>query len=209
LLAIGTTSYLLNQKGFARRFQPETRNTHLTEFPKKTPASRIATTSPTTTPEREPAVLANPKTQTSSVGNTLDSSHPNWDYFTVDSTKGEVLVVQGPPSSFDKHVFSYGNSKVYFKDGRVTRWDSSPTNPLKTRLLPSQPNMPNKGYFTVGSKKEEVLAVQGMPTGFDDRVFEYGPSKVYFNEGRVTRWYIQPEHPLKVRGTAGQEDVLD
>jgi hypothetical protein len=48
-----------------------------------------------------------------------------------------------------------------------------------------------------------------MPTGFHDRIFEYGPSKVYFSKGRVTRWDIQPEYPLKVKGTAGQEDVFN
>jgi len=211
VLAIGATTYLLNQKGNVRRSEPAARNTNGVGVSKEGPGSPVPSTREPVTQGKKPTVPANSRTYSPSAGSTLNSRHQGSDYFTVDSTKGEVLVVQGPPSSFDKHVFNYGNSKVYFNNGRVTRWDSSPSDPLKIRLLPSQPNMPNKGYFTVGSKKEEVLAVQGMPTGFDDRVFEYGMSKVYFSEGRVTRWDIQADFPLKVRGTAGQGlgDALD
>lgn len=135
-------------------------------------------------------------------GRAVDSPNPNQATFTVDSTKEEVLALQGPPTEFDDRVFTYGNSKVYFSDGRVASWDNSPTHPLKTRLVSSKPNMPNKGYFTMGSKKEEVLAVQGMPSGFTERVFEYGSSKVYFSKGRVIGWDVQAGYPLEVKSVA-------
>ena len=44
------------------------------------------------------------------------------------------------------------------------------------------------GYFTVGSNKDEVLAVQGQPNDFDDRVWWYGLSRVFFNQNRVVKW---------------------
>ena len=45
-----------------------------------------------------------------------------------------------------------------------------------------------RGYFTVGSTKDEVLAVQGSPSSFTDSVFNYGTSEVIFRGGRVTSW---------------------
>ncbi|MDE0040462.1 MAG: hypothetical protein OXT74_00350, partial [Candidatus Poribacteria bacterium] len=88
-------------------------------------------------------------------------------YFTVGSTKDEVLAVQGTPKSFSDWEFDYGSSSVYFSNGRVTRWYNSPFAPLKARLVPKS-NTINRGYFTVGSTKDEVLAVQGTPKSFSD-----------------------------------------
>jgi len=42
--------------------------------------------------------------------------------FEVGSTKDEVLVVQGTPSSFTEDRFEYGSSVVYFREGRVVVW---------------------------------------------------------------------------------------
>lgn len=42
--------------------------------------------------------------------------------FTVGSTKDEVLVVQGTPSSFTPDRFEYGSSVVYFRENRVLVW---------------------------------------------------------------------------------------
>jgi len=45
-------------------------------------------------------------------------------------------------------------------------------------------------YFTIGSTEEEVLAVMGDPTNYDDmgslgKRFSYGISTVYFENGKV------------------------
>jgi hypothetical protein len=42
--------------------------------------------------------------------------------FTVGSTRDEVLVVEGTPTSFSQDRFDYGSSVVYFRDGRVVAW---------------------------------------------------------------------------------------
>jgi DnaJ domain len=44
------------------------------------------------------------------------------DYFSVDSTKDDVLVVQGTPTAFSTDKFEYGGSEVYFHNNRVVRW---------------------------------------------------------------------------------------
>ncbi len=216
VLAIGVIGYALNQPGH-QRHPPHSppRNPGAIEVPKENSRSWVPSEPAPSMPERKTTGLPNlsdsggintpTRSTAASECNIVSSAGLNRGSFTVDSTKEEVLAVQGTPTHSDGRVFTYGNSKVYFNDGRVTRWHNSPTDPLKARLSPSKPNMPNKGYFTVGAKKEEVLAVQGLPTGFDDRVFEYGLSKVYFSAGRVTHWDVQAGFPLRVRSvTTGQ-----
>jgi len=46
--------------------------------------------------------------------------------FTVGSTRDEVLVVEGTPTSFSQDRFDYGSSVVYFRDGRVVAWKNGP-----------------------------------------------------------------------------------
>jgi hypothetical protein len=56
-------------------------------------------------------------------------------YFTVGSSKNEVLVVQGTPTAFSEDRFSYGGSEVYFKNDQVVSWKSDPASvPLRAQL---------------------------------------------------------------------------
>ena len=120
------------------------------------------------------------------------------EYFTVGSTKDEVLAIQGTPTKLSEDDFEYGYSTIYFSHGVVLSWDSSRVNPLKVRLLPSA-NIARKEYFTVDSTKDDVLAIQGTPTEFSEDEFDYGFSKVYFSHGIVHSWYSSRKNPLKVR----------
>ncbi len=109
------------------------------------------------------------------------------DYFTVASTKDEVLAIQGTPSQFSDYSFTYGGSTVRFKDGRVVSWyDGYPK--LKVKLLPTS-KIEATEFFTIGSTKDEVLAVQGTPSQFSDSSFTYGGSTVHFKNGKVASWY--------------------
>src|SRR5215813_2640191 len=67
-------------------------------------------------------------------------------------------------------------------------WDIWPGSPLKIQLLPVASISPVPASFTVGSTKDEVLAVQGTPTRVTERLWEYGASLVFFTDNRVTRW---------------------
>ena len=118
-------------------------------------------------------------------------------YFTVGSTKNEVLNVQGKPAYFNDQLWTYGASHIQFRDGRVISWHNSPLNPLKVKFLPIQ--MTSKEYFTVGSTKDEVLFIQGTPTSYDDQSWSYGSSHIQFRDGRVVSWYNSPLSPLKVQ----------
>ncbi|MGO9775922.1 MAG: J domain-containing protein [Terracidiphilus sp.] len=59
---------------------------------------------------------------------------PDLEFFTVNSTKDEVLVVQGTPTEFSEDTFKYGDSVVYFNRNRVVNWKNDPGSvPLRVR----------------------------------------------------------------------------
>ncbi len=91
------------------------------------------------------------------------------DYFTVGSTKNDVLAIQGEPTTFNDSYLTYGMSMVMFQDGKVINWNSADVK-LKAKYLTAT-NLIPKEYFTVGSTREDVLAIQGEPTTFSDKYF--------------------------------------
>lgn len=107
------------------------------------------------------------------------------DYFTVGSTKEEVLLLHGMPDSFTDSEFTYGYALVRFKDNKVVNWeDDSTPKKLKARLQPS-PTVKVRDTFTIGSTRDEVLAIQGTPDKFTETEFHYGFSIVRFKDGKV------------------------
>jgi len=107
-------------------------------------------------------------------------------YFTVGSRKDEVVAVQGAPDSFTDRLFQYGSSLVSFRDGRVVSWRSDHP-PLRARL-PLDWSAAGLGYFTTGSRRDEVIAVEGLPDAFTATTFQYGSSAVFFRGDRVESW---------------------
>lgn len=123
------------------------------------------------------------------------------EYFTYNSTKDEVLSVQGTPDHFGANTFHYGYSTVQFKDDRVAGWNQTAAFPLKIELAPSMPT--SSKYFTLGSTRDEVIAAQGTPDQYSERMFKYGYSTVSFENDRVISWYqSSASPPLNVRSDA-------
>ena len=112
------------------------------------------------------------------------------DYFTIGSSKAHVIAVQGQPTSFDSMRFMFGASWVNFdSNGRVKDWFSG-YNKLKARIEIDNSKYIGRDYFTVGSSKAHVIAVQGQPTSFDSMRFMFGASWVNFDSnGRVKDWF--------------------
>ena len=117
-------------------------------------------------------------------------------YITVGSTYEAVRTIQGTPTLATDRLWEYGGSRLYFKAGHVIGWDIWPGSPLKVQLLPAASSSPMPAYFTVGLTKDEVLAVQGTPTRVTERLWEYGGSRVFFTDHRVTRWEVWSGTPL-------------
>lgn len=108
----------------------------------------------------------------------------------------EVNAIQGAPSAVEKNIWHYGQSKVYFENGRVTGWISHPENPLSV-LIPYHAPIGVQRHIHVGDTKEEVRSIQGDPIDEQPDVWDYGISRVYFSDGRVTGWHDSPLQQLR------------
>jgi hypothetical protein len=118
--------------------------------------------------------------------------------FTVGSSLGEVYAIQGVPTKTEKDVWFYGNSKVYFARGKVLRWDEKTDSPLRVDIV-SGFDKTSARFFGRGSTKDDVLAAQGRPDRDAGSVWDYGLSRVYFENDRVTGWHEAQYNPLRVR----------
>jgi hypothetical protein len=107
--------------------------------------------------------------------------------FAIGATTGDVLTIQGPPTSRQGNVWYYGTSRVIFDNGQVSGWVESPGDLLHV------------AWFTVGATKDQVRAIQGSPTSTAATVWVYGKSRVTFDNDRVTAWVNVPSDPLHVR----------
>ncbi|MCE5243237.1 MAG: DnaJ domain-containing protein [Syntrophobacteraceae bacterium] len=107
-------------------------------------------------------------------------------FFTLGSTQNDVLLVQGTPTQIGANKWHYGFSEIRFKDGRVEEYNNFFGN-LKIRLVPSESPNPTakKGYFTIGSSRDEVLSLQGTPTVIQGNTWYYQSSYITFRDGRV------------------------
>ncbi|HEX9626062.1 MAG TPA: J domain-containing protein [Acidiferrobacterales bacterium] len=130
----------------------------------------------------------------------IPESRASAPYFTTGSSLGDVYTVQGQPTHTEEGVWHYGASRVYFENGRVSRWEHDARNPLRASL-PLDTTAANRtsSGFTMGSTKAEVLAAQGRPLRAGDEEWDYGASKVYFDNGRVSGWQESYLNPLHVR----------
>lgn len=122
---------------------------------------------------------------------------PSVTHFTVGSSIGDVYAAQGVPTRTEGDIWYFGNSKIYFADGKVMRWEENMDSPLKVSLVPGM-ETGHKSHFRRGSTKAEVMAVQGTPDRDAGNVWDYGVSRVYFEGDRVTGWQESPLYPLKV-----------
>jgi curved DNA-binding protein CbpA len=119
--------------------------------------------------------------------------HKIYSYITVGSTQQEVLAQLGTPTATSEDKLVYGKSELYFKNNNVVGWRIDPvSSPIKVKLWPESSVDTTLKSFTIGSRKDVVLVVQGTPTAFSENKFEYGGSEVYFQNNRVLGWKNDP-----------------
>ena len=59
---------------------------------------------------------------------------------------------------------------------------------------------PDLDAFTVGSTKNDVLAVEGTPSYYSENKWGYDGAEVYFQDNRVVSWKNDPASvPLRAR----------
>jgi hypothetical protein len=54
--------------------------------------------------------------------------------------------------------------------------------------------------LAIGMDEKQVRRIQGEPFNSHEHRWEYGPSWILFECGKVVDWYSSPLHPLQVRG---------
>jgi hypothetical protein len=113
------------------------------------------------------------------------------------STLGEVYAIQGVPTVTQGDTWQYGKSRIRFAEGRVISWSEHPDNALQ--IARDQTVQLHEGYFAVGSTKNQVREIQGTPVRETDTIWDYAPSRVFFEHDRVIRWEESPLRPLHVR----------
>jgi len=83
--------------------------------------------------------------------------------------------------------------------------ESEQSAPLEHRTVASQPSASHPSHgsvlplITAGLSKNEVIAAQGTPTGETGDEMDYGNSKLYFSDGVLIGWKIDPSSPLRVK----------
>ncbi len=119
-------------------------------------------------------------------------------YWTLDSTQEDVVAVQGTPISVEGNRWRYASSSLDFRDGKVVGY-SDLSNNLRMRLNPTSDVAAarRRGYFTLGSSADEVLAVQGTPNGIEGSRWRYDSSTVDFKREGV-EGYSNASHNLRV-----------
>ena len=137
--------------------------------------------------------------------------HPTeWDFWNTTATDGSAAPQAGSTAETSgKGVRAGSNGQgskekpapsasaaLAEKTGTHTRTKAGSSRASLVEYPSDDPLVP---YFTVGSTKDDVLRVQGTPDKMTAGVFSYGPSEVYFRNGRVDSWHADPGTPLKAR----------
>ena len=109
-------------------------------------------------------------------------------FFTLGSDKEWVSFVQGPPLQIKGQLWRYGHSTIDFIDDKVVGWNSSLLNPLLVgMILPADSTYPY-GNFTIGSRKDEVVALQGAPSILVGDLWNFGEAIVLFQDDTVVSY---------------------
>ena len=82
-------------------------------------------------------------------------------FFTLGSSKSDVISVMGNPDHSQERMFRYGNATIFFNNNVVVGWQKSMDDQLLVLLSPRRST--DNEFFTIGSTIDEVLAVQGRP----------------------------------------------
>jgi hypothetical protein len=167
-----------------------TLQTDLTAFKQRLPRSRSGTvaSAPASSPlpaQPDPSSAVSATAQPAIV----PSPHVPMPYVTVGLTKDEVISVMGSPVSSSANALLFRNAAFYFHNGAVVGWKVNPALiPLHVKLWPTGHPDPRASNFSIGSSKNDVIAVQGTPTLLSENKLAYGASEVFLEGGRVIGW---------------------
>ena len=201
--AIGTWTIEFSLQETSFTFEP-TPTSEPVHIPTAIP---IPTLTPTSTPTPAPTATPLPTATAVPTATPLATATPtatpsfssdDKDFFTLGSSKDDVLHIQGTPWTFNigsRHEtwhFSGGWVKFSLPDERVVEWSNS--GGLNVQLIPKTRESSTPGYFTLGSSKDDVLHIQGTPWTFnigsrhETWHFSGGWVKFSLPDERVVEW---------------------
>ncbi|MBK9165366.1 MAG: DnaJ domain-containing protein [Acidobacteria bacterium] len=146
-----------------------------------------------------------PQAHPSGVEAELNETAPSAGFFSLNSTRNDVLRIQGTPDSIIGNTFSYGYSSVSFQNDRVSGWSNISKN-LRVRMISYSPSSEN--YFTLGSTRADVVKIQGTPDSIIGNSYGYGYSSITFQGNSVVGWSNISKN-LKVRMLSNSEMSLN
>ena len=120
-------------------------------------------------------------------------------FFTLGSDKEWVSTVQGPPLQIRGPEWRYGFSTIQFDGNKVISWTNSELNPLKVGIILDPNRFYSERYFGVGSRRDEVAAIQGAPDIIEPNKWIYGDAWVEFDEDSVISWQNDASIRLAIR----------
>jgi outer membrane protein assembly factor BamE (lipoprotein component of BamABCDE complex) len=123
-------------------------------------------------------------------------------FFTIGSSKDDVLNIQGTPSSISEYGntsnWYYGSSRIEFINNKVKEF----SNIGKLNIKMNPQNMTDGRFFTIGSSKDDVLNIQGTPSSISEygntSNWYYGSSRIEFSKNLVKE-YINSSNNLKIK----------
>ena len=84
-------------------------------------------------------------------------------------------------------------------DQTLSRPVPGPVRAVDSMLTPQQRSR-RADYFGMGSSKQDVIAIQGVPASRrTDTTWTYGESQIFFASDRVVGWRTSDANPLRVK----------
>ncbi|MDJ0656319.1 MAG: J domain-containing protein [Xanthomonadales bacterium] len=118
---------------------------------------------------------------------------------------GQLIDGWGRPDRTIGDVWYYGDVTITLAHGKVLRWNDPNGRIDAAGSGAASASVPNE-RFDVGFTAEDVRRIQGEPVSATESEWDYGVSKVYFENGRVTGWFNSPIDPLKVARSRDDAD---
>jgi len=103
-------------------------------------------------------------------------------------SKKETLPGEAQQSLIPENEFGHTNELLQPETSRYAGEDSN------YKITPHG----DSSLISIGSTKNEVLTIQGQPTRQTDASWEYGLSRIDFQNGRVVGWFESPMNPLRL-----------
>lgn len=114
----------------------------------------------------------------------------------------KAVIPDNTTSADTNNSTNYRQDTIYDLDSRANtiQKNTQASSASRKSVFDSHPSSPVRSvrpaFITKGASKSEVLALQGPPLRQTETEWDYGLSRIYFQNGKVIDWYENPMNPL-------------